>query len=379
MTAAATRTSALDRQVLARVRTTPLLPRWVFSLKGWNWYVREKVERPELAEADPIGALLPDDPRLIYHSHLRLVPHPVFDEVLLRVFHALKADRHKAEGFQDQVIDGPPGTGKSYLLRSIGRAYQVWLEGEDLSRADAEVIPVIHITTPHGADGSISWVWEIAHFLGLTPAPKEDLRTEQRRLPDLTITVNHVLEAAQTRLLLIDDVQRATSDQLALALHYFDYLRVKLGISVVFCGTGAAAVVAAARAKADKLSDAQNAQRTRAKAKQALGQNPAAVSGQKSGGSLPVFWLDPLGCSTAAEQEVWLKVLAAFQADLCLHHLSENALMELWKELHQRTGGHFKHLAQLICLAAVDAMEQGDEDITLERLQRIRIGYNDPA
>ncbi|WP_284440285.1 hypothetical protein [Streptomyces vilmorinianum] len=36
-----------------------------------------------------------------------------------------------------------------------------------------------------------------------------------------------------------------------------------------------------------------------------------------------------------------------------------------------------KHLFHLVCQAAVDAMETGDEDITLERLASIRVGHND--
>ncbi|MFE3409594.1 TniB family NTP-binding protein [Streptomyces mirabilis] len=60
-----------------------------------------------------------------------------------------------------------------------------------------------------------------------------------RRHHDLTLPVNYVLETAQTRLLLIDNVNRALPHQLANVLPYFDYLRDKLGISLVFCGTGA--------------------------------------------------------------------------------------------------------------------------------------------
>ncbi|MEV7026630.1 ATP-binding protein [Kitasatospora sp. NPDC093558] len=382
MRAPAARRAALDERVLTHAQTTPLLPRWLFTLDGWNSHVREKVERPDLATCSPAGfPLSHDDRRLVYNSHLRLVLYPKFEQALLHAFHTFKANRHRSEGFLDRVIDGPAGTGKSYLLRAIGREYQAWVEGEDLSRATPSVIPVVHITVPYDSDGKVNWIWEIAHFLGLNPPPKDDQALwDQRRLPDMSIPVTHVLERAQTRMFLIDDIQRTNADQLGPALHYFDYLRTKFGIGTIFCGTGATDIIQAARVKADKLRDATTGLKERVnKDRVKAGASADLPKEQPVRSALPVTWLDPLQCHTASEQEVWLKVLKGFEDNLCLHHLSEHALTKHAEYLHKRTGGHFKHLSHLVCQAAIDAMEQGDEDITLERLARIHVGHNDDA
>jgi hypothetical protein len=42
--------------------------------------------------------------------------------------------------------------------------------------------------------------------------------------------------------------------------------------------------------------------------------------------------------------------------------------------LHRRTGGYLKLLSQLICQAAITAIEDGIEDITLELLKDIDVG-----
>lgn len=73
------------------------------------------------------------------------------------------------------------------------------------------------------------------------------------RHPDLTLSVNYMLETTQTRLMLIDDINRATAQQLAGVLPYFDYLRDKLGITLVFCGTGASHLLHQARVLAGDL------------------------------------------------------------------------------------------------------------------------------
>ncbi|AZM64295.1 hypothetical protein [Streptomyces sp. WAC 01438] len=65
-TSAAARTAARaerEQQILDHARAAPMAPRWIFTLQGWNTYVREMIKRPELADSAPLGTpVTSDDP-----------------------------------------------------------------------------------------------------------------------------------------------------------------------------------------------------------------------------------------------------------------------------------------------------------------------------
>ncbi|MFE6682535.1 ATP-binding protein [Streptomyces sp. NPDC057729] len=265
----------------------------------------------------------------------------------------------------DHVIDGPAGTGKTCLLRAIGRTAQREIEAATTGR-QANTIPVVHITTPADPEPRVNWLWEIGSYLGLNPEPKSLAEVlEMRRHQDVTLPVNYVLETAQTRLLLIDDIDRASPQHLANVLPYFDYLRNKLGISLIFCGTGASHRLHQARILAQDLTRVSEENRIRL---EQAGQ-PADPASPSPTALLPVTWLHPLPLGTKAEeQEMFRCVLTSFEADLRLHHLEENALSKHAAELHRRTGGYFKALTYVISTAAVIAIQSGSENITMKEI-----------
>lgn len=80
-------------------------------------------------------------------------------------------------------------------------------------------------------------------------------------------------------------------------------------------------------------------------------------------------WLHPLSLGTTTDdQEMFLRVLASFEADLGLYRLEENALSKHAAELHRRTGGYFKALTYVISTAAVIAIRTGSENITMKEI-----------
>ncbi|MFF3277331.1 AAA family ATPase [Streptomyces chrestomyceticus] len=368
-------TSAAARAEAAhRVQTTPPRPAWIFTCEGWDRYVRSEFKPPDLQDCAPVGMeVTDDDPRVAYHRHLLMISTDFLEECLLRARRTFGVNGARSEGLLDMVIDGPAGTGKTFLLRAIGRAYQ-----QDVENLFSDRIPVVHITAPHDPDSKLNWVWEIASFLALTPEPKNEAEARQsRRIQDLILPVHTVLERMQTRLLLVDDIQRVSPGQLGPILHYFDYLRTRLGIATIFCGTGATDIVHAARALVDRRDEALWTAHQRLQPKATEAQLRETVAEERSLRSLlPVTWMDPLpwGDTHQDEQAPFVTVLKGYEGNLRLRKQSKNVLTRRAKELHGRTGGYFLHLSQLICQAATDSILDGTEDITDKHLAAVRVG-----
>ncbi|MER5733351.1 ATP-binding protein [Streptomyces sp. NPDC002138] len=281
-----------EARLRQQMKNTPMRPLPPFQLTSWNHFVDEEVKPPELTAGSPPAAdRKKDQTALAYHRHLRMVPTDAMTHMQNMVVEAVHLNSGRREGLMDQVIDGPAGTGKTCLLRAVGRAAQKEIEAATRGRQPNH-IPVVHITTPADPESKTNWIWEIASYLGLNPEPRNIAEVlEMRRHPDLTLPVNYILETTQTRLLLIDDINRASPAQLADVLPYFDYLRDKLGISLLFCGTGASHLIHQARIQAQDAALVSEENRLRL---QQAGRSTTPTDSPSPTALLPVTWLHPL-------------------------------------------------------------------------------------
>ncbi|WP_327321089.1 ATP-binding protein [Streptomyces sp. NBC_01210] len=352
-----------EARLRQQLKETPMRPLPLFQVTGWTHFVDEEVEPPVRAGSSPGPDRRTDEQSIAYHRHLRMVPTDAMTHMQETVVEAVHGNSGRRDGLVDHVIDGPAGTGKTCLLRATGRAAQQEIEAGTGGRRQ-NTIPVVHITAPADPEQRVNWVWEIASYLGLQPEPKSLAEVlEMRRNPDLTLPVNYVLETAQTRLLLIDDINRASPQHLANVLPYFEYLRDKLGISLVFCGTGASHLLHQARILAGDLTRVSEENRVRLE----RADRPATPASPSPTALLPVTWLHPLPLNTE-DDTTFREVLMGFEDDLSLYRLEEHALSQHAVELHRRTGGYFKALAYAVSTAAVIAIRSGSENITMKEI-----------
>ncbi|MFG2825173.1 ATP/GTP-binding protein [Kitasatospora sp. NPDC048365] len=316
---------------------------------GWNTFVNRVVTVPELKAGPPDTPVLDDDPRMLYHAAMRIVSTPAVERALAACWQLLRASEPRSEGQLGLIIDGEHDTGMTVVLRMLGRAYQ----GRVAARRpkDTGFVPVVHLNVPPSIITPADWALLFADFFEM-PYTKNP-EAVPTRVPDLTGPVRFRLAKAQTQLVLIDGINRLSDANTASAFSFLTWLRDELGLTIVYCGSGARDIVQAG-----------------------LRGNRIAARAANYRSPYPVITTNPIPY-TEDDPETWLTVLRAFDKDLRLYHHKPDTLLDLAAYLHQRTGGYITTLSYLICEAAQLAIETGEEAITRELLASLLVGRND--
>lgn len=317
---------------------------------GWDAFVNRIVTVPELRDHPEGQTVADDDPRMLYHATMRIVSTPAIEVALTACWRLLRASAPRSEGQLGLIIDGEHDTGMTVLLRLLGRAYQGRLNARR-TKGGGEWVPVVHINVPPALSGPADWALLFADFLEMPYIKNPE--AAQNRIPDMTGPVRHRLARAQTRLVLIDGVNRLSDASLAASFAFLTWLRDELGLTIVYCGAGARDIVHAGL-RGTRIAD-----------------RPANYRGP-----YPVIRTGPVPF-TEDDPETWLTVLRTFDKDMRLHHHKPDSLLDLAAYLHQRSGGYITTLSYLICEAAQLAIETGDEAITRDLLSSLLVGRHD--
>ncbi|WP_234320694.1 hypothetical protein [Streptomyces sp. NRRL B-1381] len=137
-----------EARLRQQLRDTPMRPLPLFQLTGWTHFVDEEMNQPVLATGNsPTEDRKTDEQAIAYHRHLRMVPTDAMTHMQKTVVEAVHRNSGSREGLMDHVIDGPAGTGKTCLLRAIGRTAQQEIEVATNGRQPNTIL-VVHITTP---------------------------------------------------------------------------------------------------------------------------------------------------------------------------------------------------------------------------------------
>ncbi|MFJ6216631.1 AAA family ATPase [Streptomyces sp. NPDC092296] len=356
------------------IRSTPLphgiavtgayRPARLTTKEGWNEFAHHILAAPDLQDCAPLGTPVRDnDPRMLHHGEMLLVDTDDLWRGLIDARRILRANRSRRGRRVNIAIDGDRGTGKTTLLRLIGRAHQGQVE--EAHGVDPERIPVVYIDVPLERDSNLHWSLPFADFLGLNHLVQPARTSTQGgaredRSFDMTGPITRVMEAAQTELILIDSIHRLTEAERHIAFQYFFTLQEHVPATFVFCGVGAQETVRSAYQKYRSRMPHQRA---------------------SFDSDIPVLWVGPVSLGKS-EGSDWINVLQRIEGDLRLYRHTPGTLTtkEMALYLHKRTGGYMETLTFLICQAAQAAMDDPTcEAITKELLDTIRAGRNDPA
>lgn len=347
--------------------TSAYRPDRLTTKEGWNDYAHQVLAAPDLQDCAPLGTPVNDgDPRMLFHSEMLPVDTEDLWHGLLDARRILRTNSQRKGSRMNFVIDGDSGTGKTMLLRTIGRAHQGLVE--EAHGVDPERIPVVYIDVPLERDSNLHWSLPFADFFGLNhlvaPPPRSTAKTSAREAPredrsvNMTGPVTRVMETAQTELILVDSIHRLTEAERPIAFQYFFTLQEHTKATFIFCGVGAQETVRSAYQKYRSRMPYQR---------------------ESFASDIPVLWVGPVPFGKANTKE-WISVLERIEEDLRLYKHQPGTLttQEMALYLHKRTGGYMQTLMFLICQAAQAAMDDKEcEAITKELLDTIRAGRND--
>ncbi|MEV7190702.1 TniB family NTP-binding protein [Streptomyces sp. NPDC093510] len=310
------------------------------QLTGWRQFVEadqaafELLPESRWRSLGPADQELYDDARVLYHSELQVVRTAAVREIahLGRLLTLL--NQRESGARRGLIVSGQQTTGKTTALKQLGRLHELRVRQR---YPDSDRIPVVYLTAPpKGSPRKLAI--EFARFLGLPSV------SARHNTIDITNVVCQVMIEACTDLVLVDEIHllnhgTTAGEDLSDHLKYFTehlpatfvYAGIDVEQSGVFTG----------------------------------------IRGRQMGGRCVLVRTGPFPRSAE-----WRSLIATLENTLRLHRHRPNTLVDLSDYLHQRTGGVIGSLSHLIRVAAISAILDQSERITLGQLKKTRIDHN---
>ena len=331
----------------------------ILAFEDWTeWVTEPSYETPEFPSARATAAM---DEAARDEVLLQRVMHNAREVTVLnqpvRDVHAQVKRRHLLNQASDPkartgfVLAGPPRTGKSTMLLTFGKAYELDLRSKFPDRfidtGGARYTPVVYFSLPQAAtEKTISK--GLAEYLNVPY-----MRSENEQ--DITRKVLRALKEMRTEFLLIDEIHNLgrhgsgpAGNRLGrIANDYLKSLCNHCGATPFFAGVDVE--------KSGLFSEFSGGRVT------------------QTSGRFTVLPADPYGCKTADEAKRWRELILAMERPLSLHRHERGDLVKLSAYLHIRTGGYVATLSQLIREAAVLAIETGTERVDKELLDAVLV------
>jgi hypothetical protein len=243
------------------------------------------------------------------------------------------------------LIDGPAAVGKSTLVKMIARKFELQLRADEPHRFTNTVddhVPVVYLSVPDQVTPKqISLA--LARYLHLpTRGTKDDiddliLKAIKRCGVQLLIIDLHFLDCSQRE-------GRASNDHIKYLANHAPCTLVGTGID---------------------LEDSP-----------LLSEGGGGERATQTAGRFAHHKLAPFTVASKDEAAEWIGVVKTLEDALVLFsHQPGSLVRQHWRYLHERTGGSIAALHNLIRLGAVRAVRTGQEAVTRDLLDGVRLDY----
>ncbi len=325
--------------------------------EGWRDLVCAKASQAPLRLTPARYAQLSAEERASYnwrrrHHHMNL-PTLATPGIQLAMAEAMpiiegNALMHRRAAKQGVAISGDPHVGKTVLIESIGRKFELAFRAEypwgTRTSMGGLFTPIVMVDLAEKTR-PVDFDKKILSFLHAPIAR----RATHSEISDAAM--DHLVSCG-TQLVIVDDIHELRMSQ-------ENGQQVNAKIKGIADATGVTFVVAGV--------DLKNAQFLNE------GKGPAKQASAQTRRRFTLVNVGPYDTSTKTGLGEWKALLASVEAEIVLTHGTEGALTAHWEYLFQRTQGKIGTLVGLVQLATNKAIDDGSERLTEQLLSSIRI------
>lgn len=316
------------------VTTLPAVPPTMPSLD--NFHAMTKEEKATLAKE-----------RKRYHSKFGPIQTPalasIVDDAISMAAHNIRSGPGARPGM---VLDGEGTLGKSTIAIELGKKYERLLRNKVERPINAEqgsdFIPVVYVTLP-GELTIKAFNLLIAQFLGIPGAPHRDINWLSQRIIDTAIE-------CRVSLVIIDDIHflKMKNRSAESINNHFKYLANCISATFIYAGIQ---VEDTGLLSEGSSKDREKFSQTRHRFKK--------------------YTISPFEKGS----EDFLKLLLGFEEHLLLVLQKKKGILALADYIHDRTDGYIGAISNLLRQGANLAIRTGDECLSEEILDRIRLDH----
>lgn len=255
-----------------------------------------------------------------------IVQTPQFNAILNAAETRLRLNEFSPSGRRGLIVSGEPGLGKTTTVTQIGKIHTLRRQHQDHPAGRPGNIPVVYVTVPP-ACGPKAMIAEFAQFLALPI-------TSRTSSPVLMNSVSNVMADLRVEMVIIDEIHNLNMNY-RMGVDAGDALRqlsekcaatfIYTGVNVESCG----------------LLDGPR--------------------GQQIASRFALHRVTPFSNRSINKRAEWEAVLLALEGTLTLTKQPEGEILTRSAELFARSGGSIGRLADILHLAALNAIDDGSE------------------